>query len=202
MGQWFKPSSGRPAPPASGLVQLQVDPVRQHNRAGQRFLGRYLKRRLVGVEAETRVHNADCARVAEWIPDPPQHQQVPGVPLAAQSRPEPGLLSCPMEPAESRLGSTSEPLHSSAHPGLCARGLQMYGRRASWEDPLRTRHPAWPAQDEDHPLHIHPEDVGSTSPRQSPGLGASVVALRDGGSPLFNMLMTLQEAANTESGDL
>jgi len=183
------------------LCANHIEPVRG-------FLGRYLKRRLVGVEAETRVHNADCARVVEWISR--SFLSINKF-LESHCSPEstlsPGLfLSCPMEPAESRLWFINL-WNLSIVPHILdsvREGLQMYGRRASWEDPLRTILDTWPwpAQDEDILVHIHPEDVGfdvSQAARPVSGHSVDNIGMED---PLFNMLMTLQEAANTESGDL
>ena len=89
-------------------------------------------------------------------------------------------------------------------------GLQLYGRRASWEDPLAALRETWPwsnAPLEDNCLvEIRPEDVGYdiTSPLSDMARPVSADDMVDNTQedPLFNMLMTLQEAANTQAGDL
>ena len=195
------------------LCANHIEPVRG-------FLGRFLKRRLVGEEAETRLHNSDCARLVEWV-----SRVFLGINkfLESHCSPEatlsPGLfLSCPLEAGPARLWFVNL-WNLSIVPHILDSvrdGLQMFGRRSSWEDPLRTVLDSWPwpGQDEDLLVRIHPEDVGfDVSASAGGGCGVDGVdGLRpvSGHSvdnlgmedPLFNMLMTLQEAANTESADL
>jgi len=102
-------------------------------------------------------------------------------------------------------------------------GLILYGRRSSWDDPVKFMLDSWPWSTPPSGLedltHIRPEDVGydhqsqmfrssRTSSRPQSGTvggGEQVVQVdqeQTREDPLFNMLMTLQEAANTQPGDL
>ncbi|PIO23824.1 hypothetical protein AB205_0097770 [Aquarana catesbeiana] len=86
-------------------------------------------------------------------------------------------------------------------------GLQLYGRRAPWEDPAKwvmDTYP-WSAVPQQHEwpplLQLRPEDVGFDGysvPRE--GASSKQAPSGDGeGDPLMNMLMRLQEAANYSS---
>jgi hypothetical protein len=190
------------------LCANHMEPVRG-------LLGRHLRRKLLAVEAETRTHSGDSARVVEWTA---------GVAAAlnkfleSHASPEATLgpatfMACPLEPAEAKLWFVNL-WNLSIVPHLLdavREGLQLYGRRlADWEDPTQLVVDSWPwphaPADTDSLVRIRPEDVGfDTTPAAPRPL--SGVAIGDGGGgvaddPLFDMLMTLQEAANTESGDL
>jgi neuron navigator 2 len=190
------------------LCANHMEPVRG-------LLGRHLRRKLLAVEAETRTHNGDSARIVEWMA-----HVAAGLNkfLESHAGPEATLgpatfMACPLEAA----GETTKLWfinlwNLSLVPHLLdavREGLQLYGRRLDWEDPAQLVVDSWPwphaAADIDSLVHIRPEDVGfDTTPAAPRPL--SGVAIGEGGGvtddPLFNMLMTLQEAANTESGDL
>ena len=185
------------------LCANHIEPVRG-------FLARFLKRRLLVVEAETRVYHGDSSRVIEWVS---RSFLVINKFLESHCSPDstlsPGMfISCPMDPSEAKLWFINL-WNLSIVPHILdsvREGLQIYGRRASWEDPLRAILDSWPwsslQQDQDTLVHIRPEDVGfdvSQPLRPISGPPLEQAGMED---PLFNMLMTLQEAANTETGDL
>ncbi len=187
------------------LCANHMEPVRG-------LLGRYLRRKLLSVEVETRTRNGDSARIIEWVA---QVAVAVNRFLESHAGPEATLgpahfLACPLEPAEAKLWFVNLwNLFIVPHLLDSVReGLQLYGRRVGWEDPLRMVRDSWPwahhSADLDSLVCIRPEDVGfdMSQPAARPASGTSVdgaAALED---PLFSMLMTLQEAANTESGDL
>merc|ERR1719232_2290803 len=104
------------------------------------------------------------------------------------------------------------------HPKLTENikeGIQMYGHRAQWEDPVQYLQDTWPWSNSaplDNMERINPEDVGydvkklpelqhckiprpsSTGTSLSSGSGTNTDS-----DPLFNMLLHLQEAANNET---
>ena len=185
------------------LCANHVEPVRG-------FLARYLRQKLLLEEAETRAHNGDSTRIIEWVSK--SFLSINKF-LESHCSPEstlsPGMfISCPTDPQESKLWFINLwNLMIVPHMLDSVReGLQMYGKRASWEDPLQAILESWPWAnlhlDQDTLVHIHPGDVGfdmnqPLRPVSRTSLGNPVLE-----DPLFNMLMTLQEAANTESGDL
>ncbi|XP_068116310.1 neuron navigator 2 isoform X2 [Hyperolius riggenbachi] len=182
-----------------------------HTEPVKGFLGRYLRRKLIETEMSNRVRNVELAKIIDWIPKVWQHLNRF---LEAHSSSDvtigPRLfLSCPMDVDGSRVWFT-DLWNYSIIPYLLEavrEGLQLYGRRAPWEDPAKwvmETYPwtAIPQQHEWPPLlQLRPEDVGfdgysvpreGTSSKQAPsGEGE--------GDPLMNMLMRLQEAANYSS---
>ena len=187
------------------LCANHMEPVRG-------LLGRYLRRRLLAVEVETRTHNGDSAHIVEWVA---HVAAAVNKFLESHASPEATLgpanfLDCPLEAPEAKQWLINLWNLSSVPHMLDAvrEGLQLYGRRLGWEDPTQLVVDSWPwphhAADLDSLVHIRPEDVGfDTTPAAARPL--SGVAVGEGAAaedPLFNMLMTLQEAANTESGDL
>jgi neuron navigator 2 len=186
------------------LCANHMEPVRG-------LLSRYLRRKLLSVEVETRTHNGDSARITEWVA---HVAAAVNKFLESHASPEATLgpvhfLSCPLDPAEAKLWFINL-WNLLVVPHLLdsvREGLQLYGRRVSWEDPLQLVADSWPwphhHADMDSFVRIRPEDVGYEASQAAlrPVSGAPMegTAVED---PLFNMLMTLQEAANTESGDL
>ncbi|KAH0620829.1 hypothetical protein JD844_021636 [Phrynosoma platyrhinos] len=119
------------------------------------------------------------------------------------------FLSCPIDVDGSRVWFTDLWNYSIVPYLLEAvrEGLQLYGRRAPWEDPAKwvmetypwaatPQHHEWPPL-----LQLRPEDVGFdgySMPRE--GSTSKQVPPSDAeGDPLMNMLMRLQEAANYSS---
>nr|XP_045001527.1 neuron navigator 2 isoform X2 [Jaculus jaculus] len=182
-----------------------------HTEPVKGFLGRFLRRKLMETEISGRVRNAELVRIIGWIPKVWHHLNRF---LEAHSSSDvtigPRLfLSCPMDVDGSRVWFT-DLWNYSIIPYLLEavrEGLQLYGRRAPWEDPAKwvmDTYP-WAASPQQHEwpplLQLRPEDVGfdgcslpregSASKRATPGDAE--------GDPLMNMLMRLQEAANYSS---
>uniref|UniRef100_A0A9J8C036 Neuron navigator 2 n=1 Tax=Cyprinus carpio carpio TaxID=630221 RepID=A0A9J8C036_CYPCA len=134
------------------------------------FLGRFLRRKLIETEIGSRTRNPELVKIIDWIPQVWHHLNRF---LEAHSSSDvtigPRLfLSCPMDVDGSRVWFTDLWNYSIIPYMLEAvrEGLQLYGRRAAWEDPalwvLETfpwaashQHPDWPAL-----LQLRPEDVG------------------------------------------
>ncbi|KAG8438425.1 hypothetical protein GDO86_008923 [Hymenochirus boettgeri] len=175
------------------------------------FLGRYLRRKLIETEISSRTRNPELVKIIDWIPKVWQHLNKF---LEAHSSSDvtigPRLfLSCPIDVDGSRVWFT-DLWNYSIIPYLLEavrEGLQLYGRRAPWEDPARwvmdtypwasiPHHHEWPPL-----LQLRPEDVGFDGysvPRE--GASSKQAAPSDAdGDPLMNMLMRLQEAANYSS---
>ncbi|KAM8808052.1 neuron navigator 2 isoform 3-T3 [Eudromia elegans] len=182
-----------------------------HTEPVKGFLGRFLRRKLIETEISGRMRNAELVKIIDWIPKVWQHLNKF---LEAHSSSDvtigPRLfLSCPIDVDGSRVWFT-DLWNYSIIPYLLEavrEGLQLYGRRAPWEDPARwvmdtypwaatPQHHEWPPL-----LQLRPEDVGfdgyavsreGSASKQLPASGAE-------GDPLMNMLMRLQEAANYSS---
>jgi len=85
-------------------------------------------------------------------------------------------------------------------------GLQLYGRRAPWEDPVDwviESYP-WPQlNSQESLLRLRPEDVGydqqGSAPNSAKATQGGMQQSDTEGDPLLNMLMRLQEAASYSS---
>ncbi|XP_032894571.1 neuron navigator 2 isoform X5 [Amblyraja radiata] len=182
-----------------------------HTEPVKGFLGRYLRRKLIETEISTRTRNTELVKIIDWIPKVWHHLNRF---LEAHSSSDvtigPRLfLSCPMDVDGSRVWFT-DLWNYSIIPYLLEavrEGLQLYGRRAPWEDPAKWVMETYPwvatPQHHDWPtlLQLRPEDVGfdgfitgrnGSSSKQAQQSEAE-------GDPLMNMLMRLQEAANYSS---
>ncbi|TRY75972.1 hypothetical protein DNTS_010880, partial [Danionella cerebrum] len=180
------------------------------------FLGRFLRRKLLETEISSRVRSNELVKILDWIPCVLHHLNHF---LESHSSSDvtigPRLfLSCPMDVEGSRVWFTDLWNYSIIPYMLEAvrEGLQMYGRKAAWEDPARWVMESFPwvsspQQHEWHSLlHLRPEDVGfdgyTVSLEGSPGkLPAQCKTDED---PLMNMLLRLKETAHsagTESYD-
>lgn len=117
-------------------------------------------------------------------------------------------MSCPIDIANSQVWFT-DLWNYSIIPYLLEavrEGLQLYGRRAPWEDPAEWVHMTYPwpppsAGEWPQLLRLRPEDVGYDS-HIGPGLGTKHLHSNSNeveGDPLLNMLMRLQEAATYSS---
>ncbi|XP_060797830.1 neuron navigator 2 isoform X1 [Neoarius graeffei] len=178
-----------------------------HTEPVKGFLGRFLRRKLIETEISSRMRNPELVKIIEWIPRVWHHLNCF---LEAHSSSDvtigPRLfLSCPMDVDGSRIWFTDLWNYSIIPYMLEAvrEGLQLYGRRAAWDDPARwvmdtfpwrsnSQHPDWPAL-----LKLRPEDVGldggSTSKE---GATKQNTQSDSDADPLMNMLMRLKEAAN------
>ncbi|XP_058859105.1 neuron navigator 2-like isoform X4 [Acipenser ruthenus] len=182
-----------------------------HTEPVKGFLGRFLRRKLIETEISSRMRNTELVKIIDWIPKVWQHLNEF---LEAHSSSDvtigPRLfLSCPIDVAGSRVWFTDLWNYSIIPYMLEAvrEGLQLYGRRAPWEDPAKwvmDTYP-WSASPQQHEwpplLQLRPEDVGfdgCTVVRE--GCSSKQVPQSDeAGDPLMNMLMRLQEAANYSS---
>ncbi|XP_028811627.1 neuron navigator 2 isoform X4 [Denticeps clupeoides] len=174
------------------------------------FLGRYLRRKLIETEIRSRTRNQELVKIIDWIPRVWHHLNCF---LEAHSSSDvtigPRLfLSCPMDVDGSRVWFTDLWNYSIIPYMLEAvrEGLQLYGRRAAWEDPAKwvleafpwamsVHQPDWPPL-----LQLRPEDVGFdgySASREGPNK-PSIQSDSDA-DPLMNMLMRLKEAANCSS---
>ncbi|XP_052417193.1 neuron navigator 2 isoform X6 [Carassius gibelio] len=174
------------------------------------FLGRFLRRKLIETEIGSRARNPELVKIIDWIPQVWHHLNRF---LEAHSSSDvtigPRLfLSCPMDVDGSRVWFTDLWNYSIIPYMLEAvrEGLQLYGRRAAWEDPalwvLETfpwaashQHPDWPAL-----LQLRPEDVGFDGYSASrEGLNKQSTQSDSDADPLMNMLLRLKEAASCSS---
>ncbi|XP_041131092.1 neuron navigator 2 isoform X4 [Polyodon spathula] len=182
-----------------------------HTEPVKGFLGRFLRRKLIETEISSRMRNTELVQIIDWIPKVWQHLNKF---LEAHSSSDvtigPRLfLSCPIDVAGSRVWFTDLWNYSIIPYMLEAvrEGLQLYGRRAPWEDPAKWVMDTYPwavsPQQHEWPplLQLRPEDVGFdgyTVARE--GCSSKQVPQSDAeGDPLMNMLMRLQEAANYSS---
>ncbi|XP_059787251.1 neuron navigator 2 isoform X12 [Balaenoptera ricei] len=182
-----------------------------HTEPVKGFLGRFLRRKLMETEIGGRVRNMELVKIIDWIPKVWHHLNRF---LEAHSSSDvtigPRLfLSCPIDVDGSRVWFT-DLWNYSIIPYLLEavrEGLQLYGRRAPWEDPAKwvmDTYP-WAASPQQHEwpplLQLRPEDVGFdgySMPRE--GSTSKQMPPSDAdGDPLMNMLMRLQEAANYSS---
>ncbi|XP_056383756.1 neuron navigator 2 [Hyla sarda] len=182
-----------------------------HTEPVKGFLGRYLRRKLIETEMSNRTRNVELGKIIDWIPKVWQHlNRFLETHSSSDVTIGPRLfLSCPMDVDGSRVWFT-DLWNYSIIPYLLEavrEGLQLYGRRAPWEDPAKwvmDTYPwtAVPLQHEWPPLlQLRPEDVGFDG-YSVPREGASSKQAPSGegdGDPLMNMLMRLQEAANFSS---
>ncbi|XP_069821197.1 neuron navigator 2 isoform X5 [Dendropsophus ebraccatus] len=182
-----------------------------HTEPVKGFLGRYLRRKLIETEMSNRTRNVELGKIIDWIPKVWQHlNRFLETHSSSDVTIGPRLfLSCPMDVDGSRVWFT-DLWNYSIIPYLLEavrEGLQLYGRRAPWEDPAKwvmESYPwsAIPLQHEWPPLlQLRPEDVGFDGysvPRE--GASSKQASSGDGdGDPLVNMLKRLQEAANFSS---
>ncbi|XP_026926995.2 neuron navigator 3 isoform X6 [Acinonyx jubatus] len=179
-----------------------------HTEPVKGFLGRYLRRKLIEIEIERNIRNNDLVKIIDWIPKTWHHLNSF---LETHSSSDvtigPRLfLPCPMDVEASRVWFMDLWNYSLVPYILEAvrEGLQMYGKRAPWEDPSKWVLDTYPwssaslPQDGPALLQLRPEDVGyegciatkeATTSKHIPQSDTE-------GDPLMNMLMKLQEAAN------
>uniref|UniRef100_A0A4W5KYN2 Neuron navigator 3 n=1 Tax=Hucho hucho TaxID=62062 RepID=A0A4W5KYN2_9TELE len=182
-----------------------------HTEPVKGFLGRFLRRKLIETEINRNMRSNDLIKIIDWIPKTWQHLN--GF-LEAHSSSDvtigPRLfLSCPMDADGSRVWFTDLWNYSLVPYLLEAvrEGLQLYGKRAAWEDPSKWVKDTYPwrsaslQHDSQALLQLRPEDVGYDGYSSSKeGASSKQVSQSDTeGDPLMNMLMRLQEAANYSS---
>ncbi|XP_036423987.1 neuron navigator 2 [Colossoma macropomum] len=179
-----------------------------HTEPVKGFLGRFLRRKLLETEISSRVRNSELVKIIDWIPSVWQHlNRFLETHSSSDVTIGPRLfLSCPMDVEGSQVWFT-DLWNYSIIPYLLEavrEGLQLYGRKASWEDPacwVMESYP-WASSPQQHQwpplLQLRPEDVGfdgyALARENCPGKQAT----QDGseGDPLMNMLMRLKEAAH------
>ncbi|KAL7885387.1 hypothetical protein AOLI_G00056820 [Acnodon oligacanthus] len=179
-----------------------------HTEPVKGFLGRFLRRKLLETEISSRVRNSELVKIIDWIPSVWQHlNRFLETHSSSDVTIGPRLfLSCPMDVEGSQVWFT-DLWNYSIIPYLLEavrEGLQLYGRKASWEDPacwVMDSYP-WASSPQQHQwpplLKLRPEDVGfdgyALAREKCPGKQA----IQDGseGDPLMNMLMRLKEAAH------
>ncbi|XP_060741830.1 neuron navigator 3 isoform X1 [Tachysurus vachellii] len=178
-----------------------------HTEPVKGFLGRFLRQKLLETEISSRTRNADLVKIIEWIPSVWEHlNRFLETHSSSDVTIGPRLfLSCPMDVEGSQVWFTDLWNYSIIPYMLEAvrEGLQLYGRKASWEDPslwVLESYP-WPPglQQLQCPtlLRLRREDIGFDSFPREPGSQSTEItpdgAERD---PLMNMLMRLKEAAH------
>uniref|UniRef100_A0A3B1J2R7 Neuron navigator 3 n=1 Tax=Astyanax mexicanus TaxID=7994 RepID=A0A3B1J2R7_ASTMX len=182
-----------------------------HTEPVRGFLGRFLRRKLIEMEIDKNTRSNELIKIIDWIPKTWQHLN--GF-LEAHSSSDvtigPRLfLSCPMEVEGCRVWFT-DLWNYSLVPYLqeaVREGLQLYGKRAAWEDPCKWVMDTYPwsaallQHDGQSLLQLRPEDVGYDGYSSfKDGASSKQVSQSDTeGDPLMNMLMRLQEAANYSS---
>ncbi|XP_046579006.1 LOW QUALITY PROTEIN: neuron navigator 3-like [Haliotis rubra] len=181
------------------------------------FLGRYLRRKLVEAEVRTGMRNNDLNKIIDWVPKVWAHiNKFLETHSSSDVTIGPRLfLSCPMDISGSQVWFTDLWNYSLVPYMLEAvrEGLQVYGKRAPWEDPTDWVIESYPwsggsNNDKDKSLlRIRPEDVGydsqtaqvSVSGNKSKTKTVGNTSEGNPGDPLVNMLMRLQEAASYSS---
>ncbi|XP_061769981.1 neuron navigator 3 isoform X4 [Nerophis ophidion] len=182
-----------------------------HTEPVKGFLGRFLRRKLIETELAKNMRSNELIKTIDWIPK--TWHYLNGF-LEAHSSSDvtigPRLfLSCPMEVEGSRVWFTDLWNYSLVPYLLEAvrEGLQLYGKRAAWEDPSKWVSDTYPwkgptlQQEGQSLLQLRPEDVGYEGYSSSKeGASSKQMSQSDTeGDPLMNMLLRLQEAANYSS---
>ncbi|XP_016849256.2 neuron navigator 3 isoform X10 [Anolis carolinensis] len=173
------------------------------------FLSRYLRRKLIETEIERNFRNNDLIKIIDWIPKTWHHLNSF---LETHSSSDvtigPRLfLPCPIDVDGSRVWFTDLWNYSLVPYIMEAvrEGLQMYGKRAPWEDPSKWIAETCPWSSLQHDwsslLQLRPEDVGYegyTSAKEGT-TSKHIPQTESEGDPLMNMLMRLKEAASYSS---
>ncbi|XP_060101101.1 neuron navigator 3 isoform X1 [Heteronotia binoei] len=173
------------------------------------FLSRYLRRKLIETEIERNVRNNDLIKIIDWIPKTWHHLNSF---LETHSSSDvtigPRLfLPCPMDVDSSRVWFTDLWNYSLVPYIMEAvrEGLQMYGKRAPWEDPSKWIAETCPWSSLQHDwsslLQLRPEDVGyeGYASAKEGTTSKNIPQTESEGDPLMNMLMRLKEAASYSS---
>ncbi|XP_030843943.1 neuron navigator 2 isoform X3 [Strongylocentrotus purpuratus] len=176
------------------------------------FLGRYLRRKLVEYEISHNARNNDLIKMVDWMPKVWLHlNKFLETHSSSDVTIGPRLfLSCPIDLAGSQVWFTDLWNYSIVPYLLEAvrEGLQLYGRKASWEDPAEwviDSYPWMASSSQDWPslLRLRPEDVGFDGYSMHSGIKGSTQGQQGQGEvegdPLLSMLMHLQEASGYSS---
>ncbi|XP_039617653.1 neuron navigator 3 isoform X3 [Polypterus senegalus] len=182
-----------------------------HTEPVKGFLSRYLRRKLIETEIDKNMRNNDLVKIIDWIPKTWQHLNsfLEGHSSSDVTIGPRLFLSCPMDVDGSRVWFTDLWNYSLVPYLLEAvrEGLQLYGKRAAWEDPSKwviDTYP-WSSASVQHEwqslLQLRPEDVGYEGYASTKEVGSSKQVSQSDteGDPLMSMLMRLQEAANYSS---
>ncbi|CAB1346242.1 unnamed protein product [Coregonus sp. 'balchen'] len=170
-----------------------------HTEPVKGFLGRFLRRKLIETEIDRNMRSNDLIKIIDWIPKTWQHLN--------------GFLEAHSSSDVTIDGSRvwfTDLWNYSLVPYLLEavrEGLQLYGKRATWEDPSKWVKDTYPwrsaslQHDSQALLQLRPEDVGYDGYCSTKeGTSSKQVSQSDTeGDPLMNMLMRLQEAANYSS---
>ncbi|XP_061670901.1 neuron navigator 2 isoform X2 [Syngnathoides biaculeatus] len=181
-----------------------------HTEPVKGFLGRFLRRKLIEMEIGSRTRNMELVKIIDWIPRVWHHlNRFLETHSSSDVTIGPRLfLSCPIDVEGSRVWFTDLWNYSIIPYMLEAvrEGLQLYGRRAAWEDPATWVIDTYPwsatptAADWPPLLQLRPEDVGFDGysvPRE--GVRKEPLQSDSDPDPLMNMLMRLKEAATSSS---
>nr|XP_060633398.1 neuron navigator 3 isoform X4 [Anolis sagrei ordinatus] len=173
------------------------------------FLSRYLRRKLIETEIERNFRNNDLIKIIDWIPKTWHHLNSF---LETHSSSDvtigPRLfLPCPIDVDGSRVWFTDLWNYSLVPYIMEAvrEGLQMYGKRAPWEDPSKWIAETCPWSSLQHDwsslLQLRPEDVGyeGYASAKEGTTSKHISQTESEGDPLMNMLMRLKEAASHSS---
>ncbi|KAK9399724.1 neuron navigator 3 [Crotalus adamanteus] len=173
------------------------------------LLSRYLRRKLIETELEKNTRNNDLIKIIDWIPKTWHHLNSF---LETHSSSDitigPRLfLPCPIDVDGSRVWFTDLWNYSLVPYIMEAvrEGLQMYGKRAPWEDPSKWIAETCPWSTLQHDwsslLQLRPEDVGYEGyPSAKEGTTSKHIPQMEAeGDPLMNMLLRLKEAATYSS---
>ncbi|XP_041847940.1 neuron navigator 2 isoform X2 [Melanotaenia boesemani] len=181
-----------------------------HTEPVKGFLGRYLRRKLIEMEIGSRTRNVELVKIIDWIPRVWHHlNRFLETHSSSDVTIGPRLfLACPMDVEGCRVWFTDLWNYSIIPYMLEAvrEGLQLYGRRAAWEDPAAWVIDTYPWSSTPLPgdwpplLQLRPEDVGFdgySAPRE--GVRKEPPQSDSDADPLMNMLMRLKEAATSSS---
>ncbi|KAG0425757.1 hypothetical protein HPB47_027092 [Ixodes persulcatus] len=154
------------------------------------FLGRFLRRRLAEEEISSGLHQPELAKVIDWMPRAWHHlNRFLETHSSSDVTIGPRLfLACPMDVASSQVWFTDLWNYSIVPYLLEAvrEGLQLYGKRAPWEDPaewvLQTY--PWPGPASDAPRWA-PDCIESADVFKEPACRTCRDSLLKGTAPRF-----------------
>ncbi|XP_026523415.1 neuron navigator 3 [Notechis scutatus] len=180
-----------------------------HTEPVKGLLSRYLRRKLIETELEKNIRNNDLIKIIDWIPKIWHHLNSF---LETHSSSDitigPRLfLPCPIDIDGSRVWFTDLWNYSLVPYIMEAvrEGLQMYGKRAPWEDPSKWIVETCPWSSLQHDwsslLQLRPEDVGyeGYASAKEGTTSKHIPQMESEGDPLMNMLLRLKEAATYSS---
>uniref|UniRef100_A0A670YLK8 Neuron navigator 3 n=1 Tax=Pseudonaja textilis TaxID=8673 RepID=A0A670YLK8_PSETE len=180
-----------------------------HTEPVKGLLSRYLRRKLIETELEKNIRNNDLIKIIDWIPKIWHHLNSF---LETHSSSDitigPRLfLPCPIDIDGSRVWFTDLWNYSLVPYVMEAvrEGLQMYGKRAPWEDPSKWIVETCPWSSLQHDwsslLQLRPEDVGyeGYASAKEGTTSKHIPQMESEGDPLMNMLLRLKEAATYSS---